>query len=85
MAAPTRDFCDLVLDGRFWHPGHPVLNSHAANTAVELDAAGNMKPTRKATYAPIDGIVSAIMALGRASQRPWEPLGESRTPGVRTI
>jgi phage terminase large subunit-like protein len=39
----------------------------ASNCSVELDAAGNMKPSKSKSEGKIDGIVAAIMALGRAS------------------
>lgn len=37
----------------------------ASNVAVETDAAGNLKPSKKKSTERIDGIVAAIMALGR--------------------
>lgn len=76
MAGPTKSFRDLVLDGRFHHGHNPVLDYHAANMSVAIDPAGNMKPDRQARHAPIDGIVSAIMALGRAE------LAESSGGGI---
>ena len=36
----------------------------ASNVAVETDAAGNLKPSKKKSTARIDGTVSGIMALG---------------------
>ena len=39
----------------------------AANVAIERDAAGNIKPSKKASTERIDGIVAACMAVGRAS------------------
>ena len=42
----------------------------ASNVAVELDAAGNLKPSKKKSNTRIDGIVAAIMALGRALSEP---------------
>jgi phage terminase large subunit-like protein len=40
----------------------------AANVAIERDAAGNIKPSKKVSTERIDGIVAATMAVGRASQ-----------------
>ncbi len=34
--------------------------------AVETDAAGNLKPSKKKSTDRIDGLVAAIMALGRS-------------------
>ena len=47
----------------------------ASNMVVELDAAGNIKPSKKKSTERIDGIVAAIMALGRALLRP-DPDGD---------
>jgi phage terminase large subunit-like protein len=41
----------------------------ASNVAVETDAAGNLKPSKKRSTERIDGIVAGIMALGRALLR----------------
>jgi phage terminase large subunit-like protein len=69
MAGPTARFDELVIDGSIRHGGNPVLRWHASNVAVETDAAGNIKPTRKRSKEKIDGIVAAIMAVGRAVSR----------------
>lgn len=69
MAAPTKRFEELVLDGSLRHGGNPVLRWHASNVSVELDAAGNMKPSRKKSSEKIDGIVAAIMGVARAVAR----------------
>lgn len=67
MAAPTKRFEDLVVAGKLRHGGNPVLRWHASNAAVEEDAAGNLKPSRKKSMEKIDGIVAAIMAVGRTA------------------
>ena len=59
-----------VVSGKLRHGGHPVLRRMASNVAVELDAAGNLKPSKKRSTERIDGIVAAIMALGRALNQP---------------
>lgn len=66
MTAPTKELEKLVVSGKLRHGGHPVLRWMASNVAVELDAAGNLKPSKKRSTERIDGIVAAIMALGRA-------------------
>lgn len=38
----------------------------AGNVAVEIDAAGNLKPSKKKSIERIDGIVAAIVVLNRA-------------------
>jgi phage terminase large subunit-like protein len=70
MAAPCKEFEERVLAGKFEHGDNPLLNWMASNVSVAVDAAGNMKPTKPKRNSPykIDGIVAAIMALGRAMQ-----------------
>jgi phage terminase large subunit-like protein len=66
MTAPTVRFDELVRAGKLHHGADPVLRWMASNVSVELDAAGNIKPSRKKSTEKIDGIVATIMALGRA-------------------
>jgi phage terminase large subunit-like protein len=67
MAGPTKRFDELLLDEKLWHGGHEILRVHANNVAVDLDPAGNLKPSRVASTGKIDLIVAAIMAVGRAT------------------
>ncbi len=66
MAAPTAEFERLILSGKIEHGDHPILRWMASNVTVETDAAGNIKPSKKKSIERIDGIVAAIMAIGRA-------------------
>jgi phage terminase large subunit-like protein len=71
MSAPTKDLLRLLLEGtaerpRFRHGGNPALRWQADNFAVEMDAAGNVKPSKRHAGDKIDGIVGAIIALSRA-------------------
>jgi phage terminase large subunit-like protein len=52
----------------------------AANVAVKYDEAGNMKPNKAKSSGKIDGIVCAIMALGRAmvQEEPGESIYETQ-------
>lgn len=65
MSEPTKELEKLILEKRIRHAGHPVLRWMAGNVAVETDAAGNLKPSKKKSTEKIDGIVALIMALGR--------------------
>jgi len=69
LSAPAKEFEALVLGRRIRHGGNPVLRWMAANVAIEGDAAGNIKPSKSKSTERIDGIVSAIMACGRAVGR----------------
>jgi len=55
-----------VNRGEFHHGGNPVMRWMASNVTVKIDPAGNMKPDKSRSTEKIDGVVSAIMALGRA-------------------
>lgn len=68
MSAPAKEFEKLVLSHQINHGGNPVLHWMARSVEIETDAAGNIKPVkpdRKRNTRRIDGIVAAIMALGR--------------------
>lgn len=65
MTEPTKELEKLVISGGLAHGGNPVLRWMASNTTVEVDAAGNIKPSKKKSTERIDGIVALVMALGR--------------------
>ena len=46
LTAPTKEFEKLVVSGKLRHGGNPVLRWMAANVAAEMDAAGNIKPSK---------------------------------------
>ena len=85
MAAPCRELEGLVAAGKLRHGGHPVLRWCASNVAVEMDSAGNTKPSKSKSSERIDCIVALLMALGRASVAPATdaPIYESR--GLRWL
>jgi phage terminase large subunit-like protein len=65
QSTPTKELMNLLLAGKVRHGGNPVLRWMASNVAVEEDAAGNLKPSRRKSAERIDGIVALINALGR--------------------
>jgi len=72
MSAPTKELSRLLLQGTaekpvYRHGGNPALRWQVDNFAVEMDAAGNVKPSKKHAGDKIDGVAAAIMALGRAT------------------
>lgn len=66
MGSPTAEFQRLVVSRTLQHGGHPILRWNASNVAVRQDPAGSLKPDKEKSGERIDGIVAAIMALGRA-------------------
>lgn len=68
MSAPAKELDKLIVSHGLRHGGHPVLRWMAGNVAIEQDAAGNLKPSKKKSREKIDGIVALIMALDRATR-----------------
>jgi len=66
MSEPMKSLLKLVLKGEIVHAANPVLRWNAANTVVEQDAAGGIKPDKETSPEKIDGIVATVMALSRA-------------------
>ena len=66
MSSPTKELERLILDKKIAHNGHKVLMWNFNNVAVEIDASGNLKPSKKKAREKIDGVVALIMALDRA-------------------
>jgi phage terminase large subunit-like protein len=48
------------------HSGNPTVRWQIDNFAVEMVAAGNVKPSKKNAGDKIDSIVGAVMTLSRA-------------------
>ncbi len=85
MSAPTKRLEELVLGASLAHAGHPVLRWMASNVAVQQDAAGNIKPDRKASEEKIDGVVALVMALGRCMVQPPKTDSIYTSRGLVTI
>ena len=66
MSAPSKEFEKLLLGKAIRHGGQPVLQWMASNVVAEMDAAGNVKPSKKKSSEKIDGIVAIVMALSEA-------------------
>jgi phage terminase large subunit-like protein len=66
MTAPSKHLEGLVLSRKIRHGANPVLRWMISNTAIEIDAAGNIKPSKKKSTERIDGVVGLINALSRA-------------------
>ncbi len=64
--APMRQFERHVNAHTLDHGGDPVLTWMASNIVARKDVNENMAPDKKNSSEKIDGIVAAIMGLGRA-------------------
>lgn len=65
LSAPTKALEKYIVAKQLRHDGHPVLRWNVANAAVEQDAAGNMKLSKKVSTERIDGAVALVMAVDR--------------------
>lgn len=79
MSEPAKELERLVIDHAVAHGGHPVLRWMAKNVAIRKDPAGNIKPDKEKAGENIDGIVGAVMGLGRAitAEPPGEDLNDA--------
>ena len=66
MSPGMKELYKLLLEGKVIHGGNPVLRWMAGNVVAEIDAAENIKPSKKKSTEKIDGIVAWIMGLDRA-------------------
>ena len=66
MSGPSKEFMRLALAGELGHGENAVLRWMADNVSVKQDPAGNIKPDKSKSTNRIDGIVAAVMAIGRA-------------------
>jgi len=64
LSAPSKQLEALILGKEIIHNNNPVLKWMIANTVMEEDAAGNIKPSKKKSSEKIDGTVALVMALG---------------------
>ena len=67
MNTPTKEFGACVSAGQLHHGRNPVLRWMAGNVAIQPDQADNIRPHKGKSSDRIDGIVAAIMAVGRAA------------------
>jgi phage terminase large subunit-like protein len=84
MTAPMKEIDKILASKRLAHGGHPVLRWMASNMAVEMDPAGNLKPSKSKSTEKIDGIVMTVMALGRAMVKEPKRVSVYETRGLRT-
>jgi phage terminase large subunit-like protein len=74
-----------VLDQRIRHGGHPILRWQISNVAIEMDPAGNRKPSKKRATGHIDGAVALMMAMGQCAKTPPPKRSVYATRGIISI
>jgi len=65
LSAPTKSLETAILSRTLRHDGHPVLRWNIANIAVETDASGNLKLSKKVSTERIDGASALVNAIHR--------------------
>lgn len=68
LAGPTAEYERLLIHDALHHDANPILAWQAGHVQVKVDASGNKRPIKPPNedYRKIDGIISGVMALGRA-------------------
>jgi phage terminase large subunit-like protein len=66
LSAPSKKFEQLILSRELCHFSHPVMDWCVSNVSIEIDAAENIKPSKRKSIERIDGVVGAVMGLGLA-------------------
>lgn len=71
LSSPTKQLQRLVLQGTarkpmLSHGGNPVMRWCVDNLGVEMDAAENVKPSKKNSGDKIDGVAALVNALSEA-------------------
>lgn len=65
MSPASRELYEQLMKGNFIHGGNPIFRWMCGNVVMDVDPAGNIKPTKKRSKGKIDGVVATIMALDR--------------------
>ena len=85
MSAPTKELERLVLARKFNHGNNPVLKWMMSNVAIKEDPAGNIKIDKAKSSEKVDGMVAAVMALGRMIVNEEDELSIYEKRGIRTL
>lgn len=70
LSEATKEFLQLIGDGKIRTGGNPVLRWMASNLVLFRDGKSNVVPQKQSKNAKIDGIVAAINAFARARVAP---------------
>lgn len=87
MNMPSKQFEVLVVERKLAHGNHPIMRWMVSNAVLQTNAVEDIKPSKEKSRDKIDGVVAAIMALGRATARGNEKQGPSvyESRGVLTL
>ncbi len=66
LGPASKEFEKLIIAGKWFYQANPVLDWMIGNVAVEQDAAGNIKPSKRRSAEKIDGVIAMINPLALA-------------------
>ena len=78
LSAPSKELEKLVLAGKIRFGKNPVMRWMFNNVTIEMDPAGNIKPSKRKSAEKIDGVVATVMALDRALRNTGPSVYETR-------
>jgi phage terminase large subunit-like protein len=73
MSPALRALEAVALAKQLAHGNHPLLGMCAANSVVQMDAAGNRKLTKAKSHGRIDGMQALAMTFGVVPLQDEEP------------
>ena len=85
MSAPSKEFEKRVMNGTIRHDGNPAMDWMIGHCVVDMDPAENIKPNKQKSRHKIDGIVAAVMAVGRLTAARPQPKSVYGRRGVIVI
>ena len=84
MNEPMKMIMRLVREKKLRHGAHPILRWNASNISARANADDNVRPDKEHSADKIDGMVSTIMAVGRAAGAPRPHKSPYATRGFLT-
>jgi phage terminase large subunit-like protein len=85
ISPAAKEFERLVVNGMIEHDGNPVMDWMFGNVTTEMDAAGNVKPSKGKSSEKIDGVAALLNALSRAIAEPGKKKSVYDTRGIQTL
>ena len=85
MSAPMKELNGLIVGEKLHHNGDQIMRWMISNVAIEQDAAGNIKPSKRRSKEKIDGVVALVNALGVAISKPQVARSVYGERGILTV
>jgi phage terminase large subunit-like protein len=73
ISAAAKEFEKRIINGTLYHTGNPVFTWQIGNVAIEEDASGNIKPSKKLSSEKIDGVTATITAIAKIIEDQAKP------------